>query len=63
MHFGYCNSTESMLYYSHNKGGTVQWQSKPSASVRKDTETQSDSNEKCEGDVRIGEVNNLCKES
>ena len=23
--FGYCNSRENVVYYSHNKGGTVQW--------------------------------------
>ena len=40
----YCNLGESMLYYNHNRGGTVQWQSKLTALIRKTSRAQRDLN-------------------
>ena len=36
VHLGYCNSKKSVLYYNHNRGGTVQWQSKQPTLITKD---------------------------
>ena len=36
VHFGYCNLRKSVLYCNHNRGGTVQWQSKQPTLITKD---------------------------